>query len=512
MIRRKMTGLKAIQSIHDFKHTVLGSGHMGKILPVFCRRLPPRSKLKDVRFAIETTFEPMIRPLKHTVMVDFHVWVVRIKNIWNDPTSLTDKFERFITDVDGKLGLTPPYLSGPVCDNRTSTTDPKQRVFLAGTLTDYFGYPIDVVGQGDNSIFHIDSLRASALPHLAYLEVFDKFYRHQKYDESIIVPKVFGDWQVHVDFSGGAKKITSQVMDEHPIENLPLNEVRRRCWPATDYFMRVLPSPQLGDAVVIPQADGSSIPTIRDLTLAYQVQGLKEDQNEDGTDLYRDHLLSNFGVAPINETLRLPEYIGGSRAYMCSSELFQTSESTDDSPQGNRSGIGRAMVMSSPINYETDEDCIVLGVISVIPEATYSNGLDKQWNILDTLDFVFPQTNFLGDDAVKTQEITAKVPNAVKQNPIGFVPRNEWLRFVRSYYCGEMRPEAPVNQSYWHLGRYFGNSTSFIYDKNFVYCNPDEARIFAVPERDTFIYHVFGMGEISLPIPRHAQRGLSDHR
>ena len=288
-----------------------------------------------------------------------------------------------------------------------------------------------------------------------------------------------------------------------PQELLP----KKRCWPADDYFMRALPNAQDGNPVAIPVGGN-----IRDLTLAFQIQNFKEDANEAGGDRFNEHLNRHFGVSPRNETLQQPIYLGGGKSYISMPEVIQQSQTTSDSPLGERAGLGRSMVMTNPINYFTTEDTIVISILSIIPKATYSQGLDRMWRITTLTDFVLPQFNFLGDQAVLAQEILGNQPEASIKDVVGFVPKNEHLRFAKSYYCGEMRPEAPVNQSEWHLGRFFTPGIKVVINKDFVECNPPEERVFAVPSRDTVIYNAFHKLTASMPIPKHAQPGYSDHR
>jgi len=491
MFRKKMKGLRGVQSTHRNHHEVIGTCRMGKLYPVFCRIVPPRTKL-NIKQAIDIRLEPTIRPLQHTITASLHTWKVPLRLLWRNSANADDNFVSYITNPDSNYQ--PPYIG--VQPERSNPLN------LSSTVLDYLGYPIDTrfTAGGNPGVQNYSELRASAFPLRAYMMVYDTFYRHQHYIGTIFKnnsPQLNGGlW--NADVPGDDDQL--------------MYAIRKRCWPADDYFMRVLPSPQKGGAVQIPQAVGGNIPSVRDLTLAYQLQGFREQQNIGGS-RYNEHLRTHFGCAPRDETLQLPQYLGGGKGYVSMPEVVQTSQTTvgsGGSPQANRAGLGRALIASNEINHFFDEDCVVITLMSIMPKATYSGGLDKMYRLTTLTDFILPEFNFLGDDPVLRQELRTTTPGEALRTVLGFVPRNEHHRHIRSYYCGEMRPNAPVDQAFWHLGR---DTTEVIsINRDFVECNPDEDRVFAVPSRDTVVYHCYNMVTASLPLPKSGMAKFTDHK
>lgn len=77
---------------------------------------------------------------------------------------------------------------------------------------------------------------------------------------------------------------------------------------------------------------------ISDLRLAFQIQRWLERNARAGV-RYTEFLGAHFGVAPTDDRLDRPEYIGGMKAPVIFSEVLQTSE-TGSTPQGNLAGHG----------------------------------------------------------------------------------------------------------------------------------------------------------------------------
>ena len=129
-----MKGLKNVQSVHKLDHTVTGTCRLGRLYPIFCRYFPPRSKI-NLQHAVDIRLEPTRRPVQTPIAATIHDWAIPIRLIWDDKTSIVDKFTNFIVHVDNPSGLIPPYIGISGLAGNMSTT-----------LLDYFGYPITAPG------------------------------------------------------------------------------------------------------------------------------------------------------------------------------------------------------------------------------------------------------------------------------------------------------------------------------------------------------------------------------
>ena len=501
---KRMKGLKGVQSSHNNSHQVIGTTRLGKLIPVFWQIVPPRSRL-NISQALEVLLEPTIRPLKTTIEVFLHTWKVPLRLLWGDGSSDYDKtrsrnvdsYVAFITDPDS--GKIPPYIS--------AGDSAGQLVDVRKSLIDYFGYPVVCVepaGTSNQSWRYEESqvLKASAYLPRAYQRIVYDWYRHPEY-QGLEAYSLYPDQYVLPRTHGGAENIRNPA-GEIIGSYLPIN----RNWNQDDYFMQILPSAQKGAAVFIPSAGG----TIRDLTLAEQMQNFKEDLNVGGSTRLNEFLLTQFGVAPSDATLQRSVYLGGGRGIVNQPQVVQTSQTTESSPQANRAGLGVSLTASNRINHFFDEECVVVTLMSVMPRRSTSQGLDKMFNIETITDHVLPIFNYLGDRAVTQKEISTNGVLPAHLNTVrGYIGMREEYRRRQDRYCGEMRPEAGANQAYWHLGVYFSPGSVNV-NSDFIRCLPDESRVFSVPSRDTVNYHVYNRVYASLPIPKTARPGFGDHK
>lgn len=482
--------LKYVQSSHDLSHFNMGSGHLGRLYPVYHQYVPCRTRLQ-IQQACDIMLEPTIRPLRSPISATLHTFGCPVRLLWKNPTNADDCFEKYITNADSTL--IPPYLSLDLAANPSNS--------LSGSVLDYLNIPIEyrrtsgsstggsmpAIGDGPKS-------RISALFARAYYFIYDEWYKHSLYQQCLN----------NNNRNGGAQQVTPTQVDSVSAVN-----VRHRNWSwRKDYFARSVPSSQQGSAVSITGAV-----TPRDLTSLFQLQIYKE-RNQYGGIRLKEWYQTHYGVSPRDERLQRPEYYGGGHGYISMPEVLQTSQTTTGdtgSALATRAGLGRGLIASHTINQFFPEDTIVITMLSVMPDGSYSQGIEQQMQLNSITDFVIPEFTHLGMQPIKRSNLSCNLGgSAAYDDIIGFVNKYEHFRVRNSYYCGEMRPEANINQAYWHLGRNFGQGAPQI-SATFFECRPDEARTFAVPSRDTIVWQIYNRILGSFPIPKVGEPGLIDH-
>ena len=116
---------------------------------------------------------------------------------------------------------------------------------------------------------------------------------------------------------------------------------------------------------------------VSDLRVAFQIQKWMERNARSGA-RYTEFLRSHFGVTPRDDRLQRPEYLGGSKSPVIVSEVLQTSQ-TAITPQGYMAGHAISVDKNFCVNYHVKEYGLIMGILSVIPEAAYQQGIDRQW-------------------------------------------------------------------------------------------------------------------------------------
>jgi len=473
---------KPKKNVFDLSHDVKMSMKMGNLTPVLVTECVPGDSFQIgcdslIRFA------PMVAPVMHRMDVSVHYFFVPNRLTW-------DNWEKYIVDADTPNPL--PYI------NYTDDFTADQKKFL-----DYMGVPPNT-GTGITQALN-------ALPIAAYQAIYNEYYR----DENLVT---------EVDYTLADGNNTGDVVD--------LVKMRQRAWEH-DYFTASLPFAQKGTAVDIPigsidsdvavnwnsdetasnqiqayingtlvgnlgvgNSQGVSTigtpkliaktsdldiqpTTINDLRRAFRLQEWLEKNARGGT-RYIENILMHFGVRSSDKRLQRPEYITGLKTPVIISEVLNTS-ATDQEPQGNMAGHGVAVSTGKYGNYFCEEHGYIIGIMSVMPQPAYQQGIPKTYLKSDPLDFFWPSFAHIGEQPVTNNELYAYTATA--EDTFGYVPRYAEYKYQASRVAGDFR----TILDYWHLGRIFATQPAL--NDTFIECTPDQCeRIFAVQDGEDNLY------------------------
>ena len=473
---------KPKKNVFDLSHDVKMSMKMGNLTPVLVTECVPGDSFQIgcdslIRFA------PMVAPVMHRMDVSVHYFFVPNRLTW-------DNWEKYIVDANTPNPL--PYI------NYTDDFTADQKKFL-----DYMGVPPNT-GTGITQALN-------ALPIAAYQAIYNEYYR----DENLVS---------EVDYNLADGNNTGDVVD--------LVKMRQRAWEH-DYFTASLPFAQKGTAVDIPigtidqdvavqynslenlysevYSGGAGVPdtfiavgrsaavnatgtpdmfaktseleiaptTINDLRRAFRLQEWLEKNARGGT-RYIENILMHFGVRSSDKRLQRPEYITGLKTPVIISEVLNTS-ATDQEAQGNMAGHGVAVSTGKYGNYFCEEHGYIIGIMSVMPQPAYQQGIPKTYLKSDPLDFFWPSFAHIGEQPVTNNELYAYTATA--EDTFGYVPRYAEYKYQPSRVAGDFRTVL----DYWHLGRIFATQPAL--NQAFIECDPDQVeRIFAVQDGEDNLY------------------------
>lgn len=232
-----------------------------------------------------------------------------------------------------------------------------------------------------------------------------------------------------------------------------------------------------GTSVDIPAATFN----VNDLRTAVAVQHWQELNARFGV-RYTELLQAHFGVSPKDSRLDRPEYIGGTRQPLMVSEVLQTSESAS-TPQGSMTGHGISVNLDRVGSYRATEYGLIIGIFSILPRAQYMSGIDREWTYSTPQEFYFPDFAYLGEQAVKTQELFAGSDSSSKDVTFGYQGRYDELRTGHDSVHSLMR----TTYNFWSLAR-----------KDFLFVQNEPGFIVSYANRVTAIR----------PMPKYAVPGL----
>ena len=432
-----------------------------------------------------------------------------------------------------------------------------------GTIADYMGIPTGVA-----------NLSVNALPFRAYALIMDGWFRDQNLSDPLNIPvndvtqsgsngsnyitdialggMPFKAAKYHDYFTSclpspqKGPDVLLPLGSQAPVITLPTSEMN---WPSSpvpglalgnqkgsggDYgisamsgFNMNVSSQGNADGTFSPTASGMSgigmIPlnlaadlsqatssTINQLRLAFQVQKLYEKDARGGT-RYIEILKSHFGVTSPDSRLQRPEYLGGNRIPININQVLQTSQTSDQSPQGNP--VGQSLTTDTHRDFVKSfvEHGFVIGVMVARYDHTYQQGLERFWSRKDRFDYYWPVFANIGEQAVKNREIYAQ---GTETDDEVFGYQEAWAdyRYKPNRVSGEMRSAAPQSLDVWHLADDY-ESQPYLSDG---WIREDKAtvdRVLAVSSNNSaqLFCDIYINNRTTRPMPVYSIPGLIDH-
>lgn len=510
----------------DLSHDKKLTFSMAELVPVCCMEALPGDDFQ-INFVNMLRFMPLVAPVMHKIRVKTDYGFIPNRILWTG-------WEDFIT---GQSSEEAPYI---LIDDAVQE----------GSVADYLGIP-----PGDYSA---GPIRVSALPFAAYYKMYDDYYRAQYFNAEEFVPLVPGNnttayskaltdnplrraWE-H-DYFTSALPFTQQGSDvELPLVNqtqipveldlsnagslsgkvgiiinsnteLPVDpgggapslNVEAGPTPLTS-SLRAGGNPAVYDPnntlYVDVQAEAA---TINDLREAFALQSFLERSLRGGL-RYFEQLWSHFNQKSPDARLQRAEIIGRATQNMTISEVLSTAQTDADStitPVGQMAGHGISVGGSDTMHYHCEEHGHIIGLLCVIPDTAYQQGINKMFFKDDRLDYAWPDFSNLGEQPVLNREIfatDATVPYN-KEGVFGYMPIYSEYRYIPSQVAGAFRS----NLSYWTLGRIFDPAAPPQLNAEFITADPS-TRIFAVESEgnDTVLAQVFNAHSVVRKLPRFA--------
>lgn len=461
------------KSTFDLSHENKLTCNMGELVPVLVQEVLPGDKFTiDSQSLIR--FAPLVAPVMHRINAYFHFFYVPNRIIWNN-------WEKFITGEDT---VTVPKLD--LCGY--------DHVFTEGSLADYMGIPTG---------YHYSGVpeNINMLPFRAYAKIYNDYYR----DENLVA---------EIDLENADETL------------LLLTKPYKRAWEK-DYFTSALPWAQKGDPVTVnanvDYLDGSLVKStagvdvtgalsagtgklysgatesrienldgvtvnVEDIRLAQRLQRFLERNARAGT-RYIEHLLAHWGVVSSDARLQRAEYIGGGKSPVVVSEVLSHTGiqpevgNVDQLPLGAMAGHGLNVGRTNQAYKFVEEHGYIIGIMSIMPEPGYNQGLHRMFSRMTQLDFAFPEFAQLGEQEVKNKELAfdGSYNSAYRDTAFGYQQRYAEYKFNQSSVHGEFRN----GLEYWHLDRIL--QPPFALNQTFIECDPDK-RIFAYEDGKTTLY------------------------
>lgn len=207
-----------------------------ELIPIMCEEILPGDTWQHHENIMARFATPIAPAVDDIDLETFYFFV---------PNRFWPKWEKLITGTDDTL--TTPQIGA----NAPSDADYQIPV---GSVWDHFGLPPMNIATNTGTT-------VNAFPFLAYLEIYNQWFRDQNLQSEWLWDKELNAWDLYFDEaglpSGGATNTFTHLVNGNPVnwDGMPLRANKRH-----DYFTSSLPWPQKGDAVQLPL--GTTAPVI----------------------------------------------------------------------------------------------------------------------------------------------------------------------------------------------------------------------------------------------------------
>ena len=255
--------------------------------------------------------------------------------------------------------------------------------------------------------------------------------------------------------------------------------------------------------------------SINELRTAIQQQRWMERSARAGT-RYNELLIAHHGIAPHDETLGRPKYLGGMKAPIMISEVLQTSESGNNTKQGNMAGHGICLASQKVCDYTVKEYGIITGVMFLRPKLQYANNrIDKEWLIRTKEELYWQEYQHLSEQAIlgKEMHVNQRINNT---NGVAIPDYNNKIIGYQSIYSEYKSAHSTVHGLFrtpsfasWHCARYLNKP---LFNSSFITVNNTEFnRILAVTSQPAFLVSIGFKVKAARRISFYSDPGLMDH-
>lgn len=324
---------------------------------------------------------------------------------------------------------------------------PTSGVITSGGHSDF-----DITKAYEN-VYSLDrNKKVSTLPFRAYQKVCNEWFDNSiTTDPTDIYPDVVSVFDSsHLGrFQWTDANVTNSLVADYVPDNYLLQYYNslfciRKCWYPKDYFNTASGSTDL--------VQGQNIgTTVLDLRKANAIQRLLEKRALVGGNRIYDFIAQHWNFFPDNIELDRPLHLGSDTDYVVIGEVLQTSESSDTSAQGSRSGTANAFSRGRGVLFNSPDYGILLCLSRIVPEIDYFSGIERKFYMTDSSTIPLPELAQIGFQSIYNQEL-ACVPDGFElssnfnNTAWAYAPRySEFKDSLNQVSC-----EMCTTRNYWH--------------------------------------------------------------
>lgn len=220
---------------------------------------------------------------------------------------------------------------------------------------------------------------------------------------------------------------------------------------------------------------------------------------------YRDFAKIMFGVDPKSAYDFRPTYFGGTYQPIKYAQVINTA-GTENNIQGDITGSGLSSGVGNIGNMYCDDYGVFIGIMSIMPDTYYCQGLDKQDTYKTAEEFYIPDRAQLGKQAILNKELYNDPTDIDNEDVFGWQNRYDELRYRANEVHADLADENNISAKPYIQTRFFDNrptlTPSFLTTEN----NIDDDWLSEEPSLHTpFLVQIGNKVTAIRPIPYRAE-------
>lgn len=490
-----------------------------RVCPTAVQEILPGDKFLWIA-EVFARLQPMVAPVMTDQKISLHAFFVPLRTVNSHFAEFM--FNNKAGDYTGVL----PYTTLSVLYKIIQSSSTSDAVAVETIrLYDYMGLPFSYRSATtvalfrsqwvtDNAALASSTIRVNIAPFLAYTKVWSEYFRDENLvDDPFEVWKGFGYPDV-MSYTGQLPFVASS---DGSLNSIAVRfaqcfmQLRPRAWQH-DRFTSSLPFAQRGPDVLLPvtgtfdvSQDGPGntgsvawngdqlevtedvsgdihdldffgditgvSTTINDFRRAERLQRWYENSARGGV-RPNEATLAHFGVRTPDATLDRAEFLGGTMQPIVVSEVPQTSESTQSSPQGTLAGKGTSYKSGGLFRHYFTEHGFVFVFASALIRPAYWQGVPKVFSRMQRDEYYWPEFALLGEEPVFDKELFVN-GSTTEDGVFGYVPRYSDYKSALPEVHGDFR----TSLDFWVNPRKFANQPRL--NAEFIFGNPQK-KMFAV--------------------------------
>ena len=187
--------------------------------------------------------------------------------------------------------------------------------------------------------------------------------------------------------------------------------------------------------------------TIRDFKQLLMTQQMLQNL-EDGGTRYIEQLYKRWGVYANELELEIPKFLGSRTTVLNMQMIAGTGAPSGDYEFGSFTGMSNTYDSGHIFTYHFKQHGYLFGIVTIRPQNTYENGIDKALVKKSIKDYYMPEMAYFGPDQIKNFEIYSDSTDNKDDDMFGVRNYGDELRFIPNKVTGQMRTNATFSQAF----------------------------------------------------------------